>query len=489
MAGPADFCLVMTWWRSTQRAYEILRQQGLWVLWIKLLGELGYRRMLLVERSMDERLWFPPSRISVTVGLLREGEVDEYAAFYPGADPVEIRRRLHAGHRCFTVRHRGRLAHAAWVATGRLWIEYLRRHWYLAADEAYVYQAFTAPSYRNLRLSAARAAEDTRVLREEGYRRAFAMVWPEDVAAVRHTVNGGFRPVGVIGYVKLGPWRRDFTKLDRNAPLAASAASAYWDHVERDLQHPRHYLDEFLGTMKRTAYLNLISRWGGLPLAGHILKTDLFEEAMGSADAFASDLCDGRNVVVGMDLSPAMVARARQRKGEQLRYVICDVRHLPFANSRFSLVVSPSTLDHFPDSRDLHRSLCEIARILAPGGRLIITVDNRQNVFDPLLRLAIRLRRVPFYIGRSYTVRELRRELEAAGLAVEDTTAVVHHPRLTAVAAVALANRLGWPPFTQCVHGALTAAQRFETSRWRYYTGCFVAAKAVPRSASDSADL
>jgi SAM-dependent methyltransferase len=464
-----------------RRAYEILRQQGIRVLWIKLLGELGYRRMLLLERSMDGRLWFPPSRIPVTVGLLREGEVDEYAAFYPGADPAEIRRRLHAGHRCFTVRHRGRLVHTGWVATGRPWIEYLRRHWDLAADEAYVYGAFTAPCYRNLRLSAARAAEDTRVLREEGYRRAFAVAWPEDVAAVRHMANGGFRPVGVIGYLKLGRWRRDLIKkLDPKAPLAAQAASAYWDRAERDLQRGPHYLDEFLGTMKRTAYLDLIGRWVGLPFAGRILKTDLFEEAMGSADAFAAKLCGSCNVVVGMDLSPAMVARARDRNGEQLRYVACDARHLPFADHSFSLVVSPSTLDHFRDAHGLHRSLCEIARILAPAGRLIITLDNRQNVFDPLLRLAIRLHRVPFYIGRSYTLRELRRELEAAGFAVEDTTAIVHHPRLTAVTAVAIANRLGWPPLTRCVHRTLTAAQRFDRSRWRYYTGCFVAAKAVP---------
>jgi hypothetical protein len=262
--------------------------------------------MLLVERLLDDRVRFPSSRVPVTVSMLRESEVDEYVAFYPGANPVETRRRLHAGHRCFTVRHRGRLVHTGWATTGRVWIEYLRRHWDLAADEAYVYELFTAPSYRNLRVGVARAAEETRVLRGEGYRRAYAVIWPEDGTAGRHAANGNFRPVGVIGYMKLGRWRRDFMKLDPKAPLAARAASAYWDRVERDLQHRRHYLDEFLGTMKRTAYLDLIGRWAGLPLAGRILKTDLFEEALGSADAFATELCDSHNVVIGMDLSPAM---------------------------------------------------------------------------------------------------------------------------------------------------------------------------------------
>lgn len=469
----------MTWWQSAQRAYEILHQQGLWVLWLKLLGELGYRRVVLLERPVDGRAAFPASRLPVTVSLLCDNEVEEYAAFYPGADPAEIRRRFGAGHRCFAVRYRGRLVHTGWVATGRVWIEYLRRHWDLAPEEAYVYELFTAPPYRNLRVGAVRATEETRVLAGEGYRRVTAVVWPEDGAAVRHAAIGGFRPVGVIGYIKLWRWRHDFTKLDPTEPLAARAANLYWDRVHRDLHERPRYLDEFLGTLKRTAYLDLIARWGGLPSAGRVLKTDLFEESMGTADAFATHLCASGNTVIGMDLSPAMAARARERNPERLRYVACDARHLPFANNSFALVVSPSTLDHFSEPRDLHRSLREIARILAPTGRLIITLDNRQNVFDPLLRLAIRLRCVPFYIGRSYTVRELRRELEAAGFTVEDTGAIVHHPRMMAVAAVGIANRLGWQPLISGVQRALTAAQRLNGSRWRYYTGCFVAAKAA----------
>jgi len=464
---------------AVSRAYEILREHGVWVLWIKLLGEIGYRRVVLLERALDDRTPVPTSRLPVTVSLLRLEEVEEYAAFYPGADPREVCQRLKAGQRCFAVRHSGRLVSSGWVATGRVWIEYLRRHWDLAADEAYIYEAFTAPPYRNLRVGTARTVEMVRVLSGEGYRRILAVVWPENAASIRPMANSYFRPVGVMGYVKIGGWRRDFLKGDPEAPLAARAAHLYWDRVQRHLPEQPRYLDPFLANLKRHAYLELIEHWGGVPAHGRVLKTDLFEEATGTADAFATTLSDANPAVIGMDLSPAAVARARSRNGTRLGYIACDARHLPFVASTFALVVSPSTLDHFPSSGDLHRSLCEIARVLAPGGRLIITLDNRQNVGDPLLRLAIRLRRVPFYIGRSYTVRQLRQELEAAGFIVEDTTAIVHHPRMMAVAAVALTDRLGWPPLVRGVQRALTAAQRFNSSRWRYYTGCFVAAKAV----------
>ena len=135
------------------------------------------------------------------------------------------------------------------------------------------------------------------------------------------------------------------------------------------------------------------------------------------------------------------------------------------------------------------RSLLELKRVLQPGGRLIITLDNRHNVFDPFLRLVIRLGLVPYYIGRSYTISELRQELERAGLQVQDTTAIIHHPRLVAVALVRLANALGLPPITGLVQRALAAAQRLQGTRWQYRMGCFVAALAVrpPVSAAEAA--
>jgi SAM-dependent methyltransferase len=158
---------------------------------------------------------------------------------------------------------------------------------------------------------------------------------------------------------------------------------------------------------------------------------------------------------------------------------VADVRKLPFADGAFALVVSTSTLDHFADPEDLGRSLRELARILEPGGRLVITLDNRQNIFDPLLRLAARAGATPYTLGRSYSASRLRSELEGAGFTVRETTAILHNPRLVAVAAVMIARRLGWGPLTRLVQRSLLAAQRLQTSRFRYYTGSFVAAHAV----------
>ena len=469
-----------------ERAVEIARESGLRVLWIKVLGELGYRRAILIERGLDASVPDATARVPVTVSLLREAEVDEYLALRPDSDPVAIRRRLRDGERCFAVRCDGRLVSVAWVATGSVWIEYLGRYMPLAAEEAFAYEAFTAPAYRGYNVGGPRAVEETRVLRAAGCRRLLAIVSPEDPSARRQAAKLGWQPCGMIGYVKLGPWRHDFSK---RWPVTSekNAAPAYWRSATETVVGQPHYLDRFLGDLKRRAYVELIARWGGVPPAGRVLKTDLFEEAMGTSDAFVTDLCTSKNLVVGMDVAAHIPARARERHGTPVQYVACDVRELPFRSSVFGLIVSPSTLDHFPNPSDLQRSLRELARILTPDGRLIITLDNRQNIFDPLLRLAIWLGWAPYYIGQSYRVDGLCRELDAAGFTVEDTTAIVHHPRMTAVAAVAISRRLGWATLPRFVQRVLTEAQRLERSRWRYYTGCFVAAKAVRRTGPPAA--
>lgn len=263
-------------------------------------------------------------------------------------------------------------------------------------------------------------------------------------------------------------------------PAEEITGSARWSRVQRMAGAP-HYLDDFLGEMKRRVHLDLIERWGGIPAAGRVLKTDLFEESIGP-DAYLTALASMGAMAVGMDISPSVAQRAFARDASTVaHYLSSDSRALPFADYSFTLIICPSTLDHFPDARDLGRSLRELRRVLAPEGWIIVTLDNRQNIFDPLLRLVNRMGWTPYYLGRSYTVRELRNELELAGFTVEDTTAILQNPRLVAVAAVTVARKLRWRPLVSVVQRALIAAQRLEHTRLRYYFGSFVAAKATRR--------
>lgn len=73
---------------------------------------------------------------------------------------------------------------------------------------------------------------------------------------------------------------------------------------------------------------------------------------------------------LGVDFAPAMVALARSRH-PQLDFVVADAEDLPFPADSFDAVVGNFALLHLARPG---RAACEFARVLAPGGRLALTV-------------------------------------------------------------------------------------------------------------------
>lgn len=87
------------------------------------------------------------------------------------------------------------------------------------------------------------------------------------------------------------------------------------------------------------------------------------------AAAFAQEGCE----VVGLDLTPALLALAEQMREERglsnLRFQQGDAGHLPFAEQTFDIVVSRYALHHCEDPQ---RVLAEMARVCHLQGTVVI---------------------------------------------------------------------------------------------------------------------
>ena len=82
--------------------------------------------------------------------------------------------------------------------------------------------------------------------------------------------------------------------------------------------------------------------------------------------------------VTGIDISAEALARCRLQS-PRARHVLADVRAMPMlADGEFDLAVAQLSLHYF-DRGDTQRALCEIARVLAPGGRLIGCVNAEDD--------------------------------------------------------------------------------------------------------------
>jgi SAM-dependent methyltransferase len=220
----------------------------------------------------------------------------------------------------------------------------------------------------------------------------------------------------------------------------------------------------------------LVRRWLNGATPHSILKTDVFEEAFGR-DQLLFDLFPQAGLVVGMDIDPAHVAAARRRAPPRnFSFLATDVRRTAFRPSSFDLILSNSTLDHFQTPEELHVAIRELARLLRPGGTLIVTLDNPRNPLYRALRWLSRRRFAPFSLGRTASRRQLNAWLEDSGLIVTANDWLIHNPRLVSTALfLALRRTLGRsadPPIRALLR-LFNLLGRLPT---RSLTACFVAA-------------
>jgi demethylmenaquinone methyltransferase/2-methoxy-6-polyprenyl-1,4-benzoquinol methylase len=131
-------------------------------------------------------------------------------------------------------------------------------------------------------------------------------------------------------------------------------------------------------------------------------ETDRIVEVGGGSGRVAQTV--GAAVV---DPARGMLERARFRDLETVQAIATD---LPHPDGSVDAVVVVDALHHFPDQR---RCLEEMARVLAPGGVLVITEFDRETRLGRALEAAERVVR----FGSSfYTAAELEAEIEAVGL-------------------------------------------------------------------------
>lgn len=215
----------------------------------------------------------------------------------------------------------------------------------------------------------------------------------------------------------------------------------------------------------------------------NLLKTDLYDEAMG--EGLYPLLASRAASVAALDIAPSVLSAAARRY-PGLHAVAADVRNLPFAGDVFDVVVSNSTLDHFARHADIVTALRGLHRILRPGGRLLLTMDNLANPAVALrnalpLPLLRRLGLVVYPVGATLGPWRLRKLLREAGFDVLEVTALLHCPRVVSVAQARRRERSATP---EAQRRFLRNALRWEwLAHWptRFLTGYFVGISAQKR--------
>lgn len=166
--------------------------------------------------------------------------------------------------------------------------------------------------------------------------------------------------------------------FESNKNITYKFTSSFWDQYSKQ----EHY---FKGSvlLEESKLLGYLSFFKNINLSNAlVLKTDLYVEAKNKNDNFFPYL--KINQCVGMDISLEIVKMAKQNLIQflpNMKFVVADVRHLPFKKNSFSAVISDSTLDHIP-RKDLSRALLEAKRIIRNKGKFILSLNNIFNLLS-----------------------------------------------------------------------------------------------------------
>ncbi len=141
----------------------------------------------------------------------------------------------------------------------------------------------------------------------------------------------------------------------------------------------------------------------GRPILDMPVGTAYFTEAVARAHG---------GLVVGVDIAEGMVRAAAGRRLPNLAAVQADAHHLPFEDGAFGAILCTNGLQVIPGLRPAVR---ELARVLAPGGTLFVSVVGLPlGAFLPRPTAD----RLPTMLARRTRVAD---ELERAGLRVSET--------------------------------------------------------------------
>lgn len=165
-----------------------------------------------------------------------------------------------------------------------------------------------------------------------------------------------------------------------------------------------------------------------IELAGTVAGLRVLDVGCGDGD-LALELCERGAQVTGVDASPEMIDAARLRAKNQkaaIAFEVAAAEHLPFASEQFDIVIAVTILCFVQNAAPVFR---EMARVLRPGGRLVMGELGRWSSWAAARRVRAWCGSALWRRARFRSQRELKSLAEQAGLIVQTVRGAIYYPR------------------------------------------------------------
>ncbi len=165
-----------------------------------------------------------------------------------------------------------------------------------------------------------------------------------------------------------------------------------------------------------------------LELAGEIRGCKILDIGCGDGE-LAVDLAKRGALLTGIDASAAMIDAAMERakrENTDIAFHVAPAENLPFGSEQFDIATAITILCFVDDAAPVFQ---EIARVLRPGGRLVIGELGKWSSWAAGRRIRAWLGSPLWRQGRFRTTNELGDLARQAGLVVAQMRGAIYYPR------------------------------------------------------------
>lgn len=222
---------------------------------------------------------------------------------------------------------------------------------------------------------------------------------------------------------------KPITSYGRDATLNTGIARFYdessglWESMWGDHMHHGYYPKGGAKKSNQQAQIDMVDeilRWAGVEQIEQMVDVGC---GIGGSSRYLAHRHAGANAQ-GITLSPVQAERANALAKEQgldsrVSFKVGDALQQPFPDGQFDLVWSLESGEHMPDKP---KFVGELARVCAPGGRVIIVTwchrdvqPGEQSLTDSEQRLLDRINEA-YYLPAWCSISDYRRLFEQQGL-------------------------------------------------------------------------
>lgn len=205
------------------------------------------------------------------------------------------------------------------------------------------------------------------------------------------------------------------SNIPNEVSLSESGSIAFEDEGVEQMSRVMGYTPENIKDVPDGANLGLGC---GNPVALASLQPGETVVDLGSGGGFdcflASKAVGDKGKVIGVDMTPDMVSKARKNAGNaeanNVEFRLGEIENLPIVDNTADVIMSNCVINLSPDKQAVFK---EAFRVLKPGGRLAISDILTKDELPEMLRNDLAL--IGACIGGAATIETTRESLEKAG--------------------------------------------------------------------------